>query len=331
MKHQSPDTKPIDWAELRDEALGGLTHSLIPPKVNLPTLPGAVTSFAKRSLDETVSLRELAGILETDAGLTLRLLKHVNSAFVGVQGKVKSVVQALSLLGCVGSRRFVLVAGMEAAIRAHNSKLINQNSFWNTNLQKAIFSREIALLLETDAEIAFLGALLQDYVLPVLTNDLFDEYSEFVESSDVDAGTLAEFERHRFGWDHGLVGACLAYNWKLPDELVCCIRYHHSGLGILTDAKLGRSPVAATALSSLLPDRFSPGRHGLALLRRLEGSWPAFRLERLAESVDQQYSQMSLGIHNAFPLLPLCANQGNTDSDSSIGTAASIETVASSG
>jgi len=323
MNHELPDKQPVDWAALRDEALEGLTLSLIPPKVSLPTLPSAVTSFAKRSLDETVSLRELAEILETDAGLTLRLLKHVNSAFVAVQGKIKSVIQALSLLGCVGSRRFVLVAGMESAIRAHNSKLINQNAFWSTNLQKAIFSREIALLLETDAEIAFLGALLQDYVLPVLTNDMFVEYSEFLESSDVDTETFTEFERERFGWDHGLVGACIAYNWKLPDELVCCIRHHHSGLRILTDATLGRSPVAATALSSLLPDQISPGRQGLALLRRLEESWPAFRLERLAESVDQQYSQMSLGIHNAFPLLPRCENQGNADSDSSTGTVAS--------
>jgi len=307
----------MDWAAIRDDALGGLTLSLMPPKVQLPALPYAVTLFVQRSRDESVSLQELAKILETDAGLTIQLLKYVNSSFFAVKNKIVNVLQALAFLGCHNSRRFVIVTGMEAAIRAHNSKLINQNAFWSTNLQKAIFAREIALLLETDPEIAFLGALLQDYMLPVLTNDLYDDYREFVQSQDSSTIQLSEFEQARFGWDHELVGACMAHGWKLPDELVCCIGYHHRGLQILTDPRLGRSPVAATALSALLPDEFCPDHHGLALLATLERDWPAFNLERLAESVDRQYLEMSLGIQNAFPLLPRCQSLGNEPSASS--------------
>jgi HD-like signal output (HDOD) protein len=310
----------LDWAAIRDEALAGLATSMVPPTVQLPALPYAVTLFAQRSRDETVPLQDLAKILETDAGLTSKLLKYVNSSFLALQNKVGSVLQALSLLGCQHSRRFVIATGMEAAIRAHNSKLINQNAFWSTNLQKAIFSREIALLLKTDPEVAFLGSLLQDYLLPVLTDELFDDYREFVQSRDTTAKTLSEFEQARFGWDHGLVGACLAYGWNLPDELVCCIRYHHSGLQILTDPRLGRSPVAATALSALLPDQFCQDHHGLELLKKLERNWPAFSLERLAESVDGQYLHMSLGIHNDFPLLPRCKSLGIGPSACSVGT-----------
>jgi|HubBroStandDraft_6_1064221.scaffolds.fasta_scaffold51848_3 HD-like signal output (HDOD) protein len=312
----------MDWAAIRDEALGGLTMSVMPPTVQLPALPYAVTLFVQRSRDETVPLQDLAKILETDAGLTIQLLKCVNSSFFAVKNKVVSVLQALSFLGCKNSRRFVIVAGMEAAIRAHNSKLINQNAFWSTNLQKAIFAREIALLLQTDPEIAFLGALLQDYLLPVLTNDLLDDYREFVQSQDSITITLSEFEQARFGWDHELVGACMAHGWKLPDELVCCIGYHHRGLAILSDPRLGRSPVAATALSALLPDQFCQNGHGLEQLATLERDWPAFSLERLAESVDEQYLQMSLGIENDFPLLPRCKGLGKEDTAGSIGTLA---------
>jgi hypothetical protein len=203
---------------------------------------------------------------------------------------------------------------MEAAIRARNSKLINQNEFWTTNLQRALFSREVALLLRTDPEVAFLGSLLQDYLLPVLTNDLIDVYREFMDSPEATTKTLSEFEQARFGWDHGLAGACLAFDWKLPDELVCCILYHHSGLQILTNPKLGRSPVAATALSALLPDRFCQHIQGLELLRKLETIWPAFSLERLAESVDRQYEEMGLGIRNESPLLPRCQSAATASS-----------------
>jgi HD-like signal output (HDOD) protein len=310
----------VDWAAIRDEALAGLTMSLMPPQVQLPALPYAVTLFVQRSRDETVPLQDLAKILETDAGLTIKLLKYVNSSFLAVRKRVGSVLQALTLLGCQQSRRFVIAAGMEGAIRAHNSKLINQNAFWSQNLQRAIFSREVALLLDTDSETAFLGSLLQDYLLPVLTNDLFDDYHAFLQAGETSTKTLSEFEQARFGWDHGLVGACMAYGWNLPDELVCCVRYHHSGLHILTDPRLGRSPVAATALSALLPDQFCEHNHGLELLAQLEDHWPDFSLERLAESVDAQYQEMSLGIANEFPLSPRCKSLGEEPSARSAGT-----------
>jgi serine/threonine-protein kinase len=310
----------VDWAAIRDEALGNDSTSLIPPQVQFPALPHAVTLFVQRSRDETVPLKDLAKILESDSGLTIQLLKYVNSSFLAVKQKVVSALQALSLLGSQQSLRFVIATGMEAAVRAHESKLINQNAFWSANLQKAIFSREIALLLKTDPEVAFVGSLLQDFVLPVLTNDLLEDYRQFVQSEETTAKALCDFEQARFGWDHGLVGACLAYGWNLPDELVCCICYHHSGLRILTDPRLGRSPVAATALSALLPDQFCQNNQGLRLLMKLEPKWPAFNLQRLAESVDRQYVQMGLGIRNDFPLLPRCKSLGNESSAPSVAT-----------
>jgi HD-like signal output (HDOD) protein len=310
----------VDWAAIRDEALGGLPTSLLPANVHFPALPHAVTLFVQRSRDESVPLQDLAKILEADSGLTIQLLKYVNSSFLAVQKKVVSVLQALSLLGSRQSLQFVIATGMEAAIRAHDSKLINQNAFWSTNLQKAIFAREIALLLKTDPEVAFVGSLLQDFVLPVLTNDLFDDYRQFVPSDDAPARALSEFEQAHFGWDHGWVGACLAFGWNLPDELICCICYHHSGLQILTDPRLGRSPVAATALSALLPDQFCRHNHGLELLLKLEPKWPAFNLQRLAESVDRQYVQMGLGVHNDSPLLPRCKSLGQQPSASPVAT-----------
>jgi HD-like signal output (HDOD) protein len=296
----------MNWAAICEEAFAGFQMSSMPPTVELPALPYVVTLFAQRSRDEKVPLHELAAILETDSALTVELLKYVNSSACGLRSKAKTVLQALSFLGCSRSRLFVIATGIEAAMRARFSKLIDPTAFWSDNLQKAIFAREIALLLRTDPDVAFIGALLQDYLLPFLTNDLSDHYRDFLRSPETPASTLSEFEQGRFGWDHGLAAACLAHVWKLPGELVCCILYHHGGLQILTDAQLGRSPVAATALSALLPDQFCPGHHGLELLAKLERKWPAFRLERLAESVDRQYQDMGLGIRTDSSLVLRC-------------------------
>ena len=79
---------------------------------------------------------------------------------------------------------------------------------------------------------------------------------------------------------------------------------------ILTDPRLGRTPVAASALSAFLPDQFSLDDHGFELLSKLEQKWPAFRLEALAESVDRQHQEMGLGVRHDSSLLQWCKKLG---------------------
>jgi hypothetical protein len=156
----------MDWAAIRAEGLSGFAMTAIPPTIQLPALPHAVTLFMQRSTNEAVPSEELAKILETDASLTIELLRYVNSSFLGLRQKAKTVQQALSLLGRRRSRMLVFATGTEAALRSRKSKLINQSAFWNACLQKALFAREVAKLLGTDIEVAFAGGLLQDFCSP---------------------------------------------------------------------------------------------------------------------------------------------------------------------
>lgn len=296
----------VDWALLREQALADFTLATLPPTLALPALPHAVARFIERSKSESTSMKELAAIVETDAGLTLEILRHVNSAFVGLRQKARSVQQALALLGIRQSKLFLVTVGAQAAIRARKSKLINQTCFWNACLQKAIFAREVAKLLKTEPDLAFAGALLADFLLPVLTNDLFDDYVKFVNDRSNQPECLCDFERAHFGWDHAMAGAVLAHRWKLPDELVCCILFHHRGLAILTDPQLGRTAVAATAMAGLLPDQMRQQYTGLEQLVLLQEKWPAFKLLELVERVDREHSEMGMGVGNDFPLSRRC-------------------------
>lgn len=310
----------IDWSAIREEALGDFTIAALPPTLSLPALPLAVTQFIQKAGDANAALADLAKIVETDTGLTLELLKHVNSAFVGLRTKAASVMQALSVLGLRPSKNLIITVGTKAAVQARQSKLINQNCFWNAALQKALFAREVAALLKTDAEIAFAGALLQDFLLPVLTNELYDPYLEFIKVRDERGVNLCEFEQESFSWDHAIAGACLAHRWKLPDELVCCILFHHQGLEILAHPQLGRSPAAAAALAALLPDQLRQCYQGLEQLLALEQQWAAFNLQVLAEKVDSRQSEAGLGVRNDFPLSRRCKSIANQDANNADGT-----------
>jgi serine/threonine-protein kinase len=314
----------IDWAQLRAQALDGFALAALPPTLELPALPHAVTLFAQKSGDPKASARDLAEIIETDSGLTLELLKHVNSAYVGLRNKVNTVQQAISLLGLRQSKNLIVTTGMQAAVRARKSRLINQNAFWSASFQKALFAREAAKLLKADADTAFAGALLQDYLLPVLTNDLLDHYVQFVEGRERHPECLCEYEQQLFEWDHARVAAALAHRWHLSDELVCCLLYHHHGLRILGDEQLRRTPAAAVALSALLPDQLRQELRGLDQLRRLEAKWPAFDLERLAQTVDAEHEQSGMGVRNDYPLLRRCqaASAGERFVDGTLSLAA---------
>lgn len=296
----------INWSALCTEALGDFTVAALPPTLTLPALPHAVTQFVQKANQPDVTVKELAAIIETDTGLTLELLRNVNSTFVGLRTKAKSVAQAITILGLKQSTIFLIATGTKAAVQSRNSKLINQSCFWNASLQKALFAREVAALLKTDGDLAFAGSLLQDYLLPVLTNDLCDAYTNFIQSRDQQSINMTDFEQKSFGWNHALAGACLAHRWKLPEELVCCILYHHQGLKILMHPQLGRSAAAAVALSALLPDQMRQCYQGLEQLLLLQENWPAFDLQKLATTVDEKHAESGLGVRNDFPLARRC-------------------------
>lgn len=296
----------INWKQLCHEALEGFTLDVLPPNMQLPALPHAVAAFLEKAGNENAEISSLARIIDTDTGLTLELLRHVNSAFVGLRTKARTVVQAITLLGIRQVKMFLITVGMRAAVQSKKSKLINQQCFWNFTLQKALFAREVAVLLKADPEIAFAGALLQDYLLPILTTDLYEKYTDFLDTRSQSQQMLSEFETERIGFDHALAGAALALRWRLPEELICCILYHHQGLGILAHPELGRTPVAATALSALLPDQLRQCFFGLEQLLLLQEKWPAFNLDKIVATVDKKHEELGLGTRNDFPLSRRC-------------------------
>jgi len=317
-------TEPIDWNELCAETIADFRLTALPTTLQLPALPVAVTQFLEKSKDPEASIKELSQLIETDAGLTLELLRHVNSAFVGLRNKASSVQQAISLLGLRQVKMFIVSNGMQAAVRARKSKLIHQAGFWNAGLQKALFAREVAKMLKTDADVAFAGALLQDYLLPVVTNEMEDQYLAFIQHRDRLPDCLADYEDKTFDWNHALAGASLARKWNLPDDLVACILFHHAGLRILGHPQLGRSPVAAVALSAMLPDQLRQHKTGLDLLLKLGEKWKAFDLVELAQRVDEFHAEMDLGVQNDFPLSRRCtaATAADTYNDGTLNRAA---------
>ena len=72
-------------------------------------------------------------------------------------------------LGIRRTKLTLITVATQNALPVRQLKLLNLATFWNTNLERAIFARRIARLMRVDEELVFAASLLQDFLLPVLT------------------------------------------------------------------------------------------------------------------------------------------------------------------
>lgn len=290
----------IDWKEVREALLPPDRKNLLPPNFKLPILPVAVTKFAQRADDPHVEIRELCQIIETDSGMTTELLKYANSSAVSLRRKASTALNAISLLGIRNTKLYLLTTAVKRAMRGTESKLINLQAFWTTNLERAVMAQIVARMLKADAELAFAAGMLQDFILPILSNELYPHYVTFAKRQESKPGHLADFEQQTFQWSHAEAGANVMFAWGFPDDLVCCTALHHSGVQLLADPTLGRSAAAAVAISAMIPCPLRQVPDGIERLIRLEQSWPAFELESIAEQVDAEVKLLAPGTDNPF-------------------------------
>jgi HD-like signal output (HDOD) protein len=283
------------WKQLKEQTVSSLSVDNLPKSIELPALPHAVMEFVEKSADPDFDVNVLAAIVEKDTALTVELLRFVNSASFTLRSNAECVKDAIMQIGVTNAKNHLLAAGLKAATRAMNSKLINQRNFWNESLQRALFAREVARRMKLDAGLAFLGGLLQDYLLPVLTNHFDGEYIKFLSNDAADGRSLVDWEQEHFGWDHAQAGACLAAQWYFPDDILCAMWHHHALQEVLQGAGEEFFKLFPIALAGMLPDQLKQHSNGLAEIIRVDDQCKALHVDEVCTIVDEQQMEMADG------------------------------------
>ncbi len=286
---------PLQWSELLTAALDSIQRQELPGDVEIPALPQAVTEFVDESSNPNFEFPKLAQIIERDPGLTVELLKYVNSAANGLSTPIGNIAHALSHLGIKTARNYLMTAGVKAASRAQESRLLNPRHFWNTSLQRGLFARSIARSLKLDPGLSFMGGLLQDFMLPVLTNRFDSEYISYMETDARDGRDICDWELEVFGWDHAKAGACVAHAWNFPDDLLCALFYHHELKTTLQRPEMEFFNLFPVTCSAMLPDQLSQNTRGIRELIRVDQRCSAIQLDELCETVDAEQMQQAEG------------------------------------
>lgn len=189
-----------------------------------------VTSQVLRLVDNpNASPRQIGALIERDAGLASKLLKSANSAYYGAPGKIKTVTQAISVMGLSAVRSIVMGQAYQqmSSVRGA-SKRFDRLAFWQHSLATASAARVLAKLKGwRDPEEAFLAGLLHDSGRLVMDKFLPNEFDQILSIALERAIPLLDAEREVLGYTHVEVGELLGAEWNLPESIREVIRRHH--------------------------------------------------------------------------------------------------------
>ena len=194
---------------------------------SLPSLPAVAVRVIDLTSDPNVRLPELGEVIETDQGLTTKILRTVNSSYYGLRQKCASIQKALVMLGLNPVKSLALSFSLVSAVQdGEKEGGFDFVSYWRRGLYTAIGARIFGNLVRLeDPDEAFLGGLLQDVGMVAMHRALGARYAAIIAKApnhrDLVAAELAALELQ-----HPDVGAMLAERWKLPAQIVLPVRYH---------------------------------------------------------------------------------------------------------
>ncbi len=196
---------------------------------NLPTLPSVYAEVDKVCQNPDASAEELSGVIETDPAITLKLLKLSNSAFFGFTRKIKTVKDAVSLLGNKTVRNAILnISIYEATKDLATSAGLNKKLFWAHSAGCGSIARFLSERLKMGREDSFTAGIIHDMgkiILDAIYSDYYKEVLRLVAAKDI---SILEAEQQVMSLAHTDIGLELATHWRLPEELLEAITYHHA-------------------------------------------------------------------------------------------------------
>ncbi|KKO62963.1 Ribonuclease Y [Janthinobacterium sp. KBS0711] len=193
----------------------------------LPSLPVVVLELLSSMDQDDTDVHVLAQKIELDQALAAKTLRIANSSFYGMQSKVTSIPQAVSVLGFHSIRTVVTACALTGSF-APVSGGFDFQAFWRHSLATAIAARLLAPHLRVNPETAFTAGLLHDLGTLVLVTRFPAEHALVRSYRQAHDCQMADAELAVIGIDHAQVGSALAAYWKFPETIQQAVADHHA-------------------------------------------------------------------------------------------------------
>jgi len=197
--------------------------------LRLPSPPQALARVIEAASDPSVPVSALARAVSSDAGLSVQLLRMVNSSMYNRGARIATVERAVALLGNRALRHLALCVAVQSCVRGKMGTF-DLDGFWEDSLRRALAARLLAERCpqaETDPMEAFTFGLLQDLGVVALMQTAPDRAAQWMAARGRMSGDRRSIEHDVFGLTHDEVAESLVTAWSLAPELAMPMRYHH--------------------------------------------------------------------------------------------------------
>jgi putative nucleotidyltransferase with HDIG domain len=194
----------------------------------LPSLSPVVVRALDLTYRELTAPREITAVIEGDLRFSIRVVNAANAPCHGLPRQVKTVAEAILLLGADGIRQVVLVAAArDVFARPLPGYGLTARDLWGHSVACGMAAEIVAEMTNySNPTEAFIAGLLHD-VGKVVLNEEMQRAAPYVRGRiNQDACTFVDAERMVLGFDHCDVGARVARSWGIPQHIVQAIGLH---------------------------------------------------------------------------------------------------------
>lgn len=188
----------------------------------IPSLPEVVNLILGELQNDEPDMRRVNQLLSTEVGLTVRVLRLVNSARYSAGGpRIGTVDAATARLGLKATRQLVQAAAVGGVFNGVPG--VDMIAFWRHSLNVAKIAQSLAEELRLDPGIAFTAGLLHgagDLILKMAMPDRASLQPGFATDDGRYEAQIADL-----GYAYPQVGAAFASRWLFPEEVVEAIRF----------------------------------------------------------------------------------------------------------
>lgn len=196
----------------------------------MPTLSPVINKINEVANNVKSSAQDLTDVIQLDPVLTAKVIRMVNSAYFGLPQEIKSLKQAVVMLGINTIKNVALSSAFLGKVYLKGKTNLSGEGFWKHSLGVAVASKMIAKKLGVDnkfLEEYFIAGLIHDIGKVLINNAFPEEMNQILELSAQKESTIIDIERKLIGLSHEEVGIAIGKKWKFENNLLFAVGRHH--------------------------------------------------------------------------------------------------------
>jgi HD-like signal output (HDOD) protein len=204
--------------------------------VSIPPRPDALLKIIEEAKKAEPNIPVIAKAISGDISISSSVLQVVNSAAFRRMNEIKSIEQAVMLLGL----KRILPLVKAVALKSSMQQSERLSSFWKRAESTASASVFVAKALNFPGlmDEAYMLGLFHDAGVPIMFQR-FSDYGDFLEIAEKEGwDNYLDEELKRYQTKHSTIGAILGQKWMLSEEMVNVIYDLHDVDGLYTSDEL---------------------------------------------------------------------------------------------